>query len=98
MLTDSVDQKSGQDTAGMASFCSTVSKAGKLKGWELESFEGSFIHVSGSCCWLLARRFQFLSTRISPNDLVWASLSGLSGFPRACIPKRESHVEAVSFL
>lgn len=70
MLTDSVDQESGQDTAGMASFCSTVSEAGRLKGWELESFEGSFIHMSGSCCWLLARKIPVPLHMYTPNDLV----------------------------
>lgn len=36
MFTDSVDQAFGQGTERMASLCSTVSEAGKLKGWELD--------------------------------------------------------------
>lgn len=45
MLTDSVDQEFGQHTVGIAHLCSTVSEAGKREGWELESSEGSFVHV-----------------------------------------------------
>lgn len=72
MLTDSMYQESGQDTAGMASLCSTMSEAGKPRGWELESPRGSFIHMSGSCCVLLARKtlvplHMYLSFVISPN-------------------------------
>ena len=98
MFTDSVDQEFRQDTAGCVfSPCSATSEAGKLK-------TGNWNHLKTHSLWqlLLSVGQEGSSSSpygsllvISPNGLVCASLSEPTGFPRACIPKRESQAGAV---
>lgn len=85
MFTDSVDQAFGQGTDRMASLCSTVSEAGKLKGWELDYRKAhSFICLAVVGCWL--GKLQFLSTCVCPCDLSkWTNL----GFFRRCLGSSE---------
>ena len=98
MFTDSVDQEFRQDTAGCVFFpCSATSEAGKLK-------TGNWNHLKTHSLWqlLLSVGQEGSSSSpygsllvISPNGLVCASLCEPPGFPRACIPKRESQAGAV---
>lgn len=66
----------GQGRMGMACLCSLHSawaSSGGLEGWELESSEGSFTHMSGGGYMLLAEGLSF-----SPYGLsTWASLGSL---------------------
>lgn len=99
MPPDSVDQEFGQATAGMASLCSTMSEAGKLKGWELESSEGSFIMAVVAGYWL--RRLPSFPHGsllvISPNRLFELPYVGYLGLLEHAFQKERARLKLHPF-